>query len=208
VKRNGGDAWMFLDVFEEGPAHTAGIRPGDVLLSVDGVRQAPPSMPTLGIGVSHRLVVSNFLRQQERELDIAVPHRKGTKQRPPMVEPKTLKHSIIVPGIGLLRVTYFPGAFGMRFAKALDAAIQDLKDRGCDRLIIDLRGNIGGSLGFARLASYMCPGRVPIGHSLTPARRRKGYVLDELARVPCRPPRPVSCSPLDVLRFAINPSCC
>src|SRR5262245_42909338 len=30
----------------------------------------------------------------------------------------------------------------------------------------------------------MPPGRVPIGHSLTPARRRKAYVLDELARVP------------------------
>ncbi len=129
-------------------------------------------------------MVSNFLRQQERELDIAVPPRKGTKQRPPIVEPKSLAHSIIAPGVALLRVTYFPVAFGMRFAKALEVAIQDLKERGCDRLIVDLRGNIGGSLGFARLASYMCAGRVPIGHSLTPARRRKGYLLDELARVP------------------------
>ncbi|HEY3620441.1 MAG TPA: hypothetical protein VGK96_26875, partial [Candidatus Sulfotelmatobacter sp.] len=44
--------------------------------------------------------------------------------------------------------------------------------------------NIGGSLGFARLASYMCPGRVPIGHSLTPSRLRSGYDPDALPRVP------------------------
>jgi len=32
------------------------------------------------------------------------------------------------------------------------------------RLIIDLRGNIGGGLGFARLAGYLCPGQILIGH--------------------------------------------
>jgi C-terminal processing protease CtpA/Prc len=41
-------------------------------------------------------------------------------------------------------------------SKVLDAAIASLKSQGCDRLIIDLRGCIGGSLGFARLVSYMC----------------------------------------------------
>jgi carboxyl-terminal processing protease len=51
-------------------------------------------------------------------------------------------------------------------------------------LIVDLRGNIGGSLGFARLASYMCPGQVAIGHSLTPRRLRKGYDPEALPRVP------------------------
>ena len=51
-------------------------------------------------------------------------------------------------------------------------------------MIVDLRGNIGGSLGFARLASYMCPGQVAIGHSLTPRRLRKGYDPEALPRVP------------------------
>jgi C-terminal processing protease CtpA/Prc len=87
-------------------------------------------------------------------------------------------------GVGLLRMVYFPGAFGMAFANALDHAVNDLKQRGCDRMIIDLRGNIGGSLGFARLASYMCPDSVPIGHSLTPSRLRSGYNPDALPRVP------------------------
>src|SRR4051794_19142011 len=66
----------------------------------------------------------------------------------------------------------------------LDDAVSELKASGCDRLIIDLRGNIGGSLGFARLASYLCADRRPIGHSLTPSRFRTGYRLEELPRVP------------------------
>ena len=55
---------------------------------------------------------------------------------------------------------------------------------------IDLRGNIGGSLGFARLASYMCAGRIAIGHSLTPRRLRNGYDPKALPRVPMPRSRP------------------
>jgi carboxyl-terminal processing protease len=78
----------------------------------------------------------------------------------------------------------------MGFASALDAAVDDLKQQGCERLIIDLRGNIGGSLGFARLASYMCPGQIAIGHSLTPRRLRDGYDSEALPRVPMPRSRP------------------
>jgi C-terminal processing protease CtpA/Prc len=77
---------------------------------------------------------------------IQIPARKGTKARPPIVEPKNLVHMTLPGNVGLLKIAYFPGAFGVRFAMALDEAIKDLKDKGCDRLIIDLRGNIGGSL--------------------------------------------------------------
>jgi C-terminal processing protease CtpA/Prc len=91
---------------------------------------------------------------------------------------------MIPPNIGLLKIAYFSGSLGMRFTRALDAAIKHLKDRGADRLIVDLRGNIGGSLGFARLASYMCPGKIPIGNSLTQKRLRSGYDRENLPQVP------------------------
>jgi Peptidase family S41 len=72
--------------------------------------------------------------------------------------------------IGILKVPFFSGAFGIRFSKLLDAAVESLKAQGCDRLIIDLRGCLGGSLDFARLVSYLCPDRIPIGcHSTTAA---------------------------------------
>jgi carboxyl-terminal processing protease len=176
--------WMFLDVFEGGPASLAGIKLGDVLEAVDGVASVPPAVPQFGIGQTHKLFVRRPSTGAGKDVTIAVPQRKGTKQRPPIIEPKSPIHSKIGPNIGLLRIVYFPGAFGMAFASKLDAAIEDLKKQGCDRLIIDLRGNIGGSLGFARLASYMCPGKIAIGHSLTPRRLRIGYDPVALPRVP------------------------
>jgi carboxyl-terminal processing protease len=181
---NGERKWMFLDVFEAGPADVAGIKPGYILEAVDGKCSAPPTTPYFGIGQHHNIRVRNLCDGSSREIGIAVPMRKGTKQRLPIVEPRSPNHSVVAPGIGLLKIPYFPGAMGMGFANNLDRAIDDLKKQGCDRLIVDLRSNIGGSLGFARLASYMCPGQVPIGHSLTPTRLRSGYDPATLPRVP------------------------
>jgi hypothetical protein len=103
-----------------------------------------------------------------RKRDETAPSNRGTK------EPESLK---IGQDIGVLKIAYFPGAAGMRFGKALDEAIVDLNQQECHRLIVDLRGNIGGSLGFARLASYMCPGQIAIGHSLTPKRASSRAVV-------------------------------
>jgi C-terminal processing protease CtpA/Prc len=51
-------------------------------------------------------------------------------------------------------------------------------------LIVDLRGNIGGSLGFSMLASYLCPDQRPIGYSITPKSAREGFRKEALPRVP------------------------
>jgi carboxyl-terminal processing protease len=182
LSRNGEHKWMFLDVFEDGPAYVAGVKPGDILEAVDGTPCLPPSAPYFGMGHTHKLLVRKVGTETATEIEVEVPKRKGTRQRPPLVEPKSPTHAKIGENVGLLRITYFPGAMGMRFTTALDRAVNDLKRQNCDRLIVDLRGNIGGSLGFARLASYMCPGQIAIGHSLTPKRLRKGYDSAALPR--------------------------
>ena len=86
--------------------------------------------------------------------------------------------------VGLLRVPFFPGSFGIRFSKLLKAAVDDLKSNGCDRLIVDLRGCLGGSLGFANLVSYLCADQIPIGYDVTRNRLQRGYTTAELPRVP------------------------
>lgn len=184
LRQDGRLVWMFLDVFEDGPAYVAGIKSGDILEALDGKPCSPPVLPSFAIGNSHDLKVTKLGSSSQSTITIEVPMRKGTKHRPPIVEPTSPIHRIVGPGIGLLKIPYFPGTAGMEFGDALDDAVHDLKQKGCERLIIDLRGNIGGSLGFARLASYMCPGKIAIGHSLTPNRLRKGYVIAALARVP------------------------
>ncbi|MCI0349053.1 MAG: S41 family peptidase, partial [Acidobacteriales bacterium] len=74
-------------------------------------------------------------------------------------------------------------AVGQSFAKALDEVIRDLKGHGVQRLIVDLRGNIGGGLGSLRLMSYLCPGKMEIGHSLSRRRLQRGYQKEKLTRI-------------------------
>ena len=180
----GKDRWFFLDVFEGGPVHVAGVKPGDMLLAVNGTEYLPPSMPPFNVGETYDLMIADATGENARHVSAKVPKRKGTRSRPPIVEPKSLSHAMVAPGIGLLRVTYFPGEMGIGFANALDVAMKSLKESGASRLIIDLRGNIGGGLGLARLASYLCPGQIPIGYSLTPGRLRAGYKREGLPSVP------------------------
>jgi carboxyl-terminal processing protease len=140
-------------------------------------------MPPFRTGFRHLLSICSPNETDSRDMSIEVPTQKGNKNLPPILPPKSISSSVVAPGVGLLRITWFPGSMGLGFAKSVDAAITGLKQRGCNRLIVDLRGNIGGGLGFARLASYLCPDRVPIGYSLTPKRQRKGDKPEEFERV-------------------------
>src|ERR1700735_5750677 len=74
----------------------------------------------------------------------------------------------------------FPGVIGIDVAKDIDRGIQSLD--GCNRLIVDLRGNTGGGIGGLRLMSYLTPGKLEVGYSLTRKRRERGYRREELTR--------------------------
>lgn len=177
----GGKRWMFVDVIEDGAAFQAGIRPGEFLLSIDSETVAPPKPATFRIGGSHQVEIAT-LSGGQRRVSIEVPNR-AAKDRPPMIEPRSLSHRMLVPGVALVKVATFPGAVGQSFAKALDDAIRDLKAHGTQKLIVDIRGNIGGGLGSLRLMSYLCPGKLEIGYSLTRRQMRNGYRKERLARI-------------------------
>ncbi len=176
--------WMFLDVFEGGAAARSGVRPGYLLVSVNGVPAAPPEYPAFRFGAEHHLTIQAPNDKTTQDVAVIVPEKKATRPRLPFVEPTSVSYRMLTNRIGLVRVAYFSGMFGIRFSRVLDAAMASLKSQGCDRLIIDLRGCIGGSLGFARLVSYMCPGRIPIGYDITRKRHRRGYDVSQLPRVP------------------------
>jgi C-terminal processing protease CtpA/Prc len=176
--------WMFLDVFEDSPAARAGAAPGQLLISVDGTPAIPPAIPAFRFGQDHQVTTKLPDQIKTRNLVITVPQRKALKGRPPLIEPKSISHRILAQRVGLVRVPFFSGLFGIRFSKLLEAAVEDLKAKGCDRLIIDLRGCLGGSLGFASLVSYLCADRIPIGYDVTRRRLQRGYTATELPRVP------------------------
>lgn len=183
VVDSGSPHWMFLDVFDDSPAASAGATPGQLLMSVDGTAAVPPAFPVFHFGQDHQVTTKLPGGQETRKFAITVPRRKVRKGRPPLIEPKSVNHRMLTPQVGLLKIPFFPGSFGIRFSRFLKVAVEDLKSKGCDRLIIDLRGCLGGSLGFANLVSYLCSDQVPIGYDITRKRLRKGYGTNELPRV-------------------------
>ncbi len=98
----------------------------------------------------------------------------------PVTAPEAVHAEMLSDEIGLLKVAMFPGVIGIDVAKDIDRGIASLD--GCNRLIVDLRGNTGGGIGGLRLMSYLTPGKFEVGYSLTRKRRERGYRREELTR--------------------------
>jgi carboxyl-terminal processing protease len=176
-----GKRWMFVDVIEDGVAFRAGIRPGELLLSIDSEPIVPPKSADFRVGGNHRVDLAGF-NGRRREIALGVPNR-AAKDRPQMIEPRSLSYRVWPQHVGYIRVATFPGAVGLDFARGLDNIIRNFKDQGVERLIVDIRGNIGGGLGSLRLMSYLCPGKLEIGYSLTRRRLRNGCRKESLTRI-------------------------
>jgi C-terminal processing protease CtpA/Prc len=174
---NGGERWMFQDVHQGGPAHAAGIQPGDLLLESGGREIRPPEDLTFSVGESASLLIEK-LRGGQQRLSVQLPVPKSQKH--PVTTPQAVHARKLTDDIGLLRVAMFPGAIGIDVAKDIDRGMAALG--GCRRLIVDLRGNTGGGIGGLRLMSYLTPGKLEVGYSLTRKRRERGYKREELTR--------------------------
>ena len=174
---NGNEQWMFQDVHQGGPAYTAGIRPGDLLLECDGREIRPPHDLMFSIGESANLLIEK-LHGGQQKVKVQLPIPKSKKH--PVTAPDPVQAERLSYEIGLLKVTMFPGAIGIDVAKDIDRGIAALE--GCNRLIVDLRGNTGGGIGGLRLMSYLTPGKLEVGYSLTRKRRESGYQREELTR--------------------------
>lgn len=177
-----GERWIFQDVIEDGPADLAGIRPGDVLIAKDGANISCSDRPLFGFGGTYSLVLENLHGNQTRAVSVIVPN-KPAKDRPPMIEPKALSYKIDGDQAPIIKISTFPGAVGLPFVKELDGVIDRLTAENRDRLIIDLRGNIGGGLASLRLMSYLCPDRRSIGYSLTKCHIQKRTKPEDLPRI-------------------------
>lgn len=174
---DGTQRWMFQDVHEGGPAHVAGLRPGDILLQVRNRELLPPESPIFPVGEDSQYVVQKPDGKRVMGM-LNVPSPKSKSH--PVIVPKAVLCSQLPEGIGWLKVTMFPGAVGIDLAKMFDTAFAHLRDS--TKLIVDLRGNTGGGIGGLRLMSYLTPAKKEVGYSLTRARKEKGYKREDLPR--------------------------
>jgi len=196
--RNGSSSWMFQDVHEGGPAYLSTMRPGDLLLEVEGKPLAPPEQPTFRMGGFSDVVVER-LAGERVPLPLGIPMPKSKWH--PIVRPKLVSWFKPEPGIGVLKATGFPGQVGIDVAREIDEAVSN--SRECSRLIVDLRGNPGGGAGGLRLMSYLTPERLPVGYSLTRQRVAKGYRREDLPRFGKIPSRKIALIPL-LLKFTFS----
>lgn len=171
--------WVFLDVLEGGAAHKAGFETGESLVAMNGKIVRPPQMPRFDIGSANELTILSRVGQS-RIAPLVLPAPTG-KGRPPMAEVLTVHSRKLSNRLGYVRVAYFPGAAGDRFALAYERALSELGL--VDGIVIDLRGNVGGGLGSLRVMSSLCPDTRPIGYNVSRTAADKGYRKDRLARI-------------------------
>ena len=139
-----------LTVFEDSPAEAAGIAKGDLILSVDGRSIA---------GLNTELATGRIKGPagSEVELEVFSPGDEDTRtmtvEREKIDVPVTDSRIVERDGhkIGVVELLGFSaGAHG-----ALRREVEDLIERGADRLVLDLRGNGGGLLTEAVLVSSL-----------------------------------------------------
>lgn len=123
-------------VFEGSPAEEAGVRAGDILYKVEGEEVTGKDLTeTVGKvkGEENTKVHLTFIREGEKEdVEVDVERR--------IIEVKTVSGEMLENHIGYISISAFEEATTGQFAEALT----ELKSRGMEGLIIDLRNNGGG----------------------------------------------------------------
>lgn len=186
---NGDTRWILQDVHEGGPAHDSRLKPGDMVRTIDGV--VPPSNepPMFAMGTDVSLAITRS--GKEIAVPVAIPAPRSRKQPTATLKPVTW--SVLDGNTGYVKVPILPGMLGLDVARTIDEAMTAVAS--CDRLILDLRGHVGGGLGVLRLMSHLTPDRIPIGYTVTRKRAEKGYdkaTLPRLDRLPTNLPNPLA----------------
>lgn len=154
LRRNGKHLGV-VQVFPGSPASSAELRPGDRVLSVNGVAVGVPDKPKSGSGDANvptpaladtnRLVVARPLLGDT----IAVTLMSGKWHVPAASDAVMLSRTT-----GYVALT----TISSKSSEELDDAIEELVDQGAKSLVLDLRGNGGGLLEEGvRVASLFLP---------------------------------------------------
>jgi Periplasmic protease len=159
------ERWIFQDVHEGGPAAKAGIKSGDILISVEGRSFFPPEHPTFAMGKTATVkILTSGLGEEDRVIVVPTPKRKSNQL--PYVQPEpVVSHRRLDHNIGYIKIAMYPGAVGVEVANEISTAVNSLNP--IERLIIDLRGNTGGGIGVLRVMSLLTPAQLPVGTFLS-----------------------------------------
>ena len=143
------DKITVVSPIEGSPAEKAGLKAGDVILKVDGNEITEPNLDkTIATirGEKGQEVTLTVLREGSEYLDISIVRDE--------IKVVSVKGEIIDGNIGYIQIS----SFDEDVAKDFKNKIVELKSQGMKGMILDLRGNPGGSLSEAvNVASQFIP---------------------------------------------------
>lgn len=133
------DRVVIAEPYEGSPAQKAGVKAGDIILSIDGK----------DVKGMNNTTVSNMLRgEAETTFELRVQRPGESKPITFPITRKTIQmpqvpyYGFVAPGVGYIYLTGFTdGAY-----REVRQALLDLKSQGCQQLIFDLRANPGGAV--------------------------------------------------------------
>ncbi len=130
------DSIVVNAVFEDSPAKKAGILPGDKIVKIDDKNVA---------GNEFDIVVGWVRGEEGTDIELTV-LRDGKKYDYKMtrkeVDVDTVSYEMKEDGIGYIKIASFDGVTKSQFKDAVD----NLKEQGMEKVIIDLRDNPGGRM--------------------------------------------------------------
>lgn len=155
--------------YEGAPASEAGVKPGDILLSVDGTILTGmdlESAVTLVKGEEGSSAVFK-IRRGEEEFEISITRRQ--------VDVPTVSSEMMDGNIGYIYISSFELATTEQFKKAMD----DLLNQGAKGIVFDLRDNGGGALdSVIDMLDYLLPEEL-LMYVEDKYDNRKNYYSDE-----------------------------
>ena len=140
------DTVYLAQVREHSAAERAGLRAGDVMIKAEDTDLSELELPAVQASLAgqpgQKLKLTVYRKSARREVEVELLHA--------VVKQAALPDAFLLeqygaPTIGYARLTEFTATA----ARELEAALDDLEDRGMKSLILDLRGNPGGLLNVA-----------------------------------------------------------
>lgn len=136
------------DVFEGGPAEGAGMKPGDMIIRVDGIEPENIDDAVSRMTGESGTEVTVTVERDGQEIDLKMTRKP--------IELDSVYHFVteLDPEVGYIGITLFTEDTDEEFKEA----VEDLKKEGCDKFILDLRDNGGGITDASiNIADYLLP---------------------------------------------------
>ena len=139
---------IVMGVYEDSPAMEAGIQYGDVLTGIDGKTPADVDEAVELLSGEPGTPVTVTVRRGEEELDFKLNRAK--------IDQESVEYHKVggTEDIGYIKIS----SFIQDTDKDFKAAVKELKNEGCTKIIIDLRNNGGGLTDPSiEIADYLLP---------------------------------------------------